>query len=385
MKLLEFNQILDGIVNLNRQIAGQEAGGASANDLRDQRDLLADNLSNFVNISVSENDTGLYQINSGGITLVNGVDRLHFEMSNPVSSDVYGVDYGVNDYTIKIVESNLAFFPQNGEFKAHFDSIDEDKKYIDDLANMSNYMLTTLNAQHKQGYDLNGSMGQNFFGVSDEVYSFGYDSVEMYNYMTVTSKDGAVTQMTGIKIINALEVNSIFDQTGGTAYVAAATSKNDDGTADMEWGSRTRDGSNAVYVSELFNIEPATIIETGRANRLSLELYTLKDKYGNEVLDSAGNPTYINALGTLSINSYYVSSMSQLGVNSNYNDTKIDEQDATLTQISDWRSSTSGVDWNEELTNMIKFQKGYSSCARCLTAMDECLDRLVNNTGVVGR
>ena len=56
-----------------------------------------------------------------------------------------------------------------------------------------------------------------------------------------------------------------------------------------------------------------------------------------------------------------------------------------MTQIEAWRTSVSGVNWNEELSNMIKFQQGYSACARCMTTMDEMLDRLVNNTGLVGR
>ena len=56
-----------------------------------------------------------------------------------------------------------------------------------------------------------------------------------------------------------------------------------------------------------------------------------------------------------------------------------------MTQITNWRSSTSGVNWNEELTNMIKFQQGYSACSRCLTTMDSMLDKLINSTGEVGR
>lgn len=43
------------------------------------------------------------------------------------------------------------------------------------------------------------------------------------------------------------------------------------------------------------------------------------------------------------------------------------------------------MDWNEELTNMIKFQQGYGACSRCLTTMDEMLDKLINSTGMVGR
>ena len=79
------------------------------------------------------------------------------------------------------------------------------------------------------------------------------------------------------------------------------------------------------------------------------------------------------------------SAMSQLGTDANSTDTKESAQEDLITQIVNWRSSTSGVDWNEELTNMIKFQKGYSACSRCLTTMDEMLDRLINSTGTVGR
>ena len=56
-----------------------------------------------------------------------------------------------------------------------------------------------------------------------------------------------------------------------------------------------------------------------------------------------------------------------------------------MNQIQNWRDSTAGVDWNEELANMIKYQRGFGACSRCLSAMDECLERLVNSTGVVGR
>ena len=56
-----------------------------------------------------------------------------------------------------------------------------------------------------------------------------------------------------------------------------------------------------------------------------------------------------------------------------------------LVQVEEWRQSVSAVNWNEELTNMIMFQQGYSACSRCLTTMDEMLDRLINSTGTVGR
>ena len=90
-------------------------------------------------------------------------------------------------------------------------------------------------------------------------------------------------------------------------------------------------------------------------------------------------------MSTLSVNSYYQKAMSTLGIDAYSTDVNYEGMQAVMTQVTNWRDSTGGVDWNEELTNMIKFQKGFASCSRCLNAMDECLDRLVNSTGVVGR
>jgi flagellar hook-associated protein 1 FlgK len=39
---------------------------------------------------------------------------------------------------------------------------------------------------------------------------------------------------------------------------------------------------------------------------------------------------------------------------------------------------------DEEMANMIRFQRGYQAAARALTTMDEMLNTLINSTGRVG-
>ena len=56
----------------------------------------------------------------------------------------------------------------------------------------------------------------------------------------------------------------------------------------------------------------------------------------------------------------------------------------TVTAINDQRQSVSGVSLDEEMTNLISFQRGYQASARTLTAMDEMLETLIEHTGVVG-
>ncbi|MBR7025067.1 MAG: flagellar hook-associated protein FlgK [Selenomonadaceae bacterium] len=469
-ELLQVDDILEEIVQFNKQIVAQEVTGATANDLRDRRDLLVDQLSNYMNVSFTENEFGAYQINSGGVTLVNGTGRSHLLMSDGVSSSLYGIDYGVTDYNIKIKESNIVFTPQNGILKARLDSIAEDKSYIDSLADMASFMLTAFNDQHKQGWDMNGDykfvdedgndvtssttesdltavefmkadgtyltateadsvtltegvymLGTeevikitggavyrnsadeiikkvpdtiNFFGKESITYEYRYDAEYDRNYLYKYDPDEVDSKnlLSGVQIIAALEVNAKLSEIHGDRYIAAATSKQYVETStgqgfweDMEWGSRTGDGTNAVYLSELFNISQKTIIEDNKANALVSKSMVIRDLDGNKILDSNGDEQYSTAMTTLSLNSYYQKSMSTLGIDAYSTDVNYEAMQTIMTQVENWRDSMGGVDWNEELTNMIKYQKGFTACSRCLNAMDECLDRLVNSTGVVGR
>jgi flagellar hook-associated protein 1 FlgK len=52
--------------------------------------------------------------------------------------------------------------------------------------------------------------------------------------------------------------------------------------------------------------------------------------------------------------------------------------------IQDRRQSTAGVSLDEEMTNLIRFQRGYQAAARAMTTTDEMLDVLINRTGRVG-
>ena len=55
-----------------------------------------------------------------------------------------------------------------------------------------------------------------------------------------------------------------------------------------------------------------------------------------------------------------------------------------LDSLTAQRLSTSGVSLDEEMTNMMRFQRGYQAAARALNAMDDNLDLLINRTGRVG-
>jgi flagellar hook-associated protein 1 FlgK len=48
------------------------------------------------------------------------------------------------------------------------------------------------------------------------------------------------------------------------------------------------------------------------------------------------------------------------------------------------RQSVSGVSMDEEMSNLVRFQRAYQASARAMSTMDEMLDVLINRTGRVG-
>lgn len=435
LSVVKMNRLMGQVVELNKNIAGIEATGAHANDLRDQRDLIVDQLTSMTDITVYESANGMYTLVSNGTTLVNGITKVDLEMSAPKNNTTYSL----SDYDIMIKQTGTVYTPGSGELKAQFEAVAEDKGYIDQVANMAAFMFTTMNDQHKAGYGIDGSKdkpfgnanakdnattGLNFYGESDKAFQWDAKTGKLAMYDVNT---GDKEELSGMQILEILTVNSELTATDGhkklatrsgerddagnllfktatgtttkistTTQAEAKTDKNGDvlymaldgGTTtnvklakkdangdplflhkDVEIDDHgkplavdvngTADGSNAVWVAALFNCE--------------------RDKTSPEV-----NGTD-RLIGNGSLYSYYNTSMTTMGSDASNMNGRVKFQSGVMDQVENLRSSTNGVNWDEELSNMITFQQGYSACSRCLSAMDECLDKLINGTGTVGR
>lgn len=435
LSVVKMNRLMGQVVELNKNIAGIEATGAHANDLRDQRDLIVDQLTSMTDITVYESANGMYTLVSNGTTLVNGITKVDLEMSAPKNNTTYSL----SDYDIMIKQTGTVYTPGNGELKAQFEAVAEDKGYIDQVANMAAFMFTTLNDQHKAGYGIDGSKDKpfgnanpkdnattnlNFYGESDKAFQWDAKTGKLAVYDVNT---GAKEELSGMQILEILTVNSELTATDGHKKLATRSGERDDAgnllyqtatgttttisTTDaikaksdaagrplymsVNGGTTTNanlakqdangnilyllkdvkvdaqdnplaadvngtgDGSNAVWVAALFNCE--------------------RDKTSPEV-----NGTD-RLIGNGSLYSYYNTSMTTMGSDASNMNGRVKFQSGVMDQVENLRSSTNGVNWDEELSNMITFQQGYSACSRCLSAMDECLDKLINGTGTVGR
>lgn len=398
LSVVKMNRLMGQVVELNKNIAGIEATGAHANDLRDQRDLIVDQLTSMTDITVYESANGMYTLVSNGTTLVNGITKVDLEMSAPKNNTTYSL----SDYDIMIKQTGTVYTPGNGELKAQFEAVAEDKGYIDQVANMAAFMFTTMNDQHKAGYGIDGSKdkpfdnanakdnattGLNFYGESNKIFEWDAQNgkLDVYNKKADGTKDNASKEsLSGMQILEILTVNSELTATDGHKKLATRSGERDkDGkllyqtaaggtTTDVTQAKKdangnpvpvdvngTGDGSNAVWVAALFNCE--------------------RDKTSPEV-----NGTD-RLIGNGSLYSYYNTSMTTMGSDASNMNGRVKFQSGVMDQVENLRSSTNGVNWDEELSNMITFQQGYSACSRCLSAMDECLDKLINGTGTVGR
>lgn len=398
LSVVKMNRLMGQVVELNKNIAGIEATGAHANDLRDQRDLIVDQLTSMTDITVYESANGMYTLVSNGTTLVNGITKVDLEMSAPKNNTTYSL----SDYDIMIKQTGTVYTPGNGELKAQFEAVAEDKGYIDQVANMAAFMFTTMNDQHKAGYGIDGSKdkpfgnanpkdnattGLNFYGETDKIFEWDAKNgkLDVYNKKKDGTKDNASKEsLSGMQILEIFTVNSELTATDGHKKLATRSGERDtDGkllyqtaaggtTTDVTQAKKdakgnplpvdvngTGDGSNAVWIAALFNCE--------------------RDKTSPEV-----NGTD-RLIGNGSLYSYYNTSMTTMGSDASNMNGRVKFQSGVMDQVENLRSSTNGVNWDEELSNMITFQQGYSACSRCLSAMDECLDKLINGTGTVGR
>lgn len=75
----------------------------------------------------------------------------------------------------------------------------------------------------------------------------------------------------------------------------------------------------------------------------------------------------------------------QLGASAATTDQMSRVMGGNLAGIDDQRSSLTGVNLDEELSDLMRYQRAYEASARVMNVADAMLDQLINRTGLVGR
>lgn len=111
-------------------------------------------------------------------------------------------------------------------------------------------------------------------------------------------------------------------------------------------------------------------------NQVALDIASLGQGFSQEVLDTyfdGNNPLS----GAFSIGDYYGSIIAGLGADVQQAERMAEGQSVLVNHMANQRESYSGVSLDEEMTNLIRFQKTYSAAARLVTILDSMFDRII--------
>ncbi len=127
--------------------------------------------------------------------------------------------------------------------------------------------------------------------------------------------------------------------------IATASGKDTNGTGDIDQGAGLKDGRNALAIAQAL-------------------------RHRNTMVGTYNNPEeFYNAL------------IGKLGVDSRAAKDKLESHDLIMANLEAMRQSYMGVNLDEEMSNMVKFQHAYNASARVIQVMNEMLDQLINRLG----
>lgn len=310
-KIVELNATMVKIRELNKSIVKVEATGQNANDYRDSRDLLLDELSGMVNIQCEELSDGSVNVYIGGKLAVSTTTCSEISVVKTADPEFDG------QLVNKLIWSDLGTDVDliSGEIQGLLevrDTIIPD--YLNQLDNFANTLAREINALHTTGYDLNGNQGKDYFVSANANVNVG--GKHYAKFMTVNSDICA-----DVSKIAASSSQIVVDADGNT-------------------------------VSEANN------------------------KIAKKMAEVSETKYNIGTLNT-TITDYYQSSMAQLGSASLKVSDVLENKLVLINGISDIRDSVSEVNDDDEMINMLKYQRTYSSAARIVTALDEMLQTIL--------
>ncbi len=370
----QINQYLDQINELNEKIAASPG----SLDAKDQRENLVKQLNDIVQITYFEDNAGRYSILVGGMPLVDGGKVYH--MSVGLDSN-QKMQFRVETASGSIDATELI---KGGKLKAEIDLRDNViPEYMNKL-NMFVFDLTeALNAQHRQGYGVDGSTGNNFFAkLYDLTLTAGsYDDVSFkINSMNKNTYDEYRIQFNGTNW-------TVTDNTTGSSITPTVTSWTE-GTDtyyklsfnDME--ITLKNPSNNLDFT--FQIKPNTAFYFDVAIKDTVKIAAAKsDPTGsnsgpmdNENARAIYGLLDAQIIGNAKPIDFYRSIVSEIGVYSSSAQTQKKFQDALVQEMEKRRQNLSGVSLDEEAVNLVKYQKMYEASARVIRVADEILSTL---------
>ncbi len=433
----EVNKIAEEIANINKDINRVESTYQShANDLRDQRDSLELRLSKLIDATVfkgkihtdnsidrSLTDQGKdYNINIAGLNIVDGAS-FHPLVADDNANEskinaLYFIDHNGKkvDITSKIKSGKIGAIVDlrgDGVDAKGNPTNSKIQEYIDNLDSLAQGMIQGVNSLYAQS-PAKQMVSDTMEGLSNNSNVLSNEQIKEGSFDVVVYNDAGEAVAT--RAIN-IDIHTKFDDGTENSIVSQFNKNSDDngdndGTNDVDdyftasFGTNTlsltpkQEGYTIAIVDNNTNFAGATgmhrFLEGDDASSIALESTLRGDPSkiqsykspidgNNELANDMvslqyKNLSFTNPNGTTTTNTidgFYRGTSAKIAsdaasATSNYEASKV-----LHATVQEQANSVSGVDMDEELVNLMKYQTAYQASAKVITTIDRMVDTLL--------
>ena len=443
-KVDEINSIAEQISTLNKQINTIEVNHLRANELRDKRNLLIDQLSKIVDVEVRETPiyttpggtekSGIYTYEvsiAGGQILVQGYEYntlecvarsaeekvnqsdadglFEIKWSNSMDFNLYGLNLGGElKGLIEVRDGNNEeyFHGTTKSVKPNSDGTYEvtievpNKEYLTDMNKCtlpSSGQLTLVNTKYKySGFEFDGTATYTFTiepeaGQADPTIFEGKESRvgTKVDYQGIPYYQEQMNEWVRIfaKAMNDIEKTAV-DEEGKQAEVLF-TAKDKVSGEEIKFVANLADNKYSSSDSDYYRLTAGNVSVNNEMVKDASKFGTTVDiKKGGDAQDVTellltvqDDKNKVNFRGC-SAKEFLQCITSDIALSANNAKTFTENYTNINKSVSQTRLSISGVDNDEEALHLVKFQEAYNLSAKVMQIMTEIYDRLILQTGV---
>ncbi|MCE7522656.1 flagellar hook-associated protein FlgK [Alloalcanivorax xenomutans] len=381
-EITQINNTAEQIANLNREIALAKAKqGEAPNALLNQRDQLVAELSERIDVKLSVQESGTYNLSIGnGQPLVAGTRSFELEAVES-KTDPSRLVVGYHDSAGNLVElksKNIEGGSLGGLLNFREETLD---KTQNELGRLAVSLAQAFNEQHRDGVDLNGDAGGDLFAIgSPRLYShadntgtatlsvaFGDAEGLTTSDYTVTVVDPATGEFAITRNDNGETVNATLDANNQLSFGGVVVTIDDPAQLAANDRFEVQPTRYAAGGMEMLIRDTAEIAAGSAAGSGNNENALALQELQNQSLVS-GNATFSQA---------YASLVGDVGNRTNIVKVNLAAQQGLQEQLSAVQQSVSGVDLNEEAANLIRFQQYFQANAKVIEVGSTVLDSIL--------
>ncbi|MBI3600770.1 MAG: flagellar hook-associated protein FlgK [Nitrospinae bacterium] len=389
----EINQFTGQVAELNKTIHESEVTGENANDLRDKRELIIKKLAERIDVNYYEDSTNKQAIvyTAKGRPIVTGQYAFQLQaVQNAENAALHDVKWKNVDGTLTDLSSDLTGGNLAGLIEARDSNV---QQYLKKLDILSASIVKEVNKKHVTGYGLDKSTGVNFFNVlsvttkagasntgsatvssgslsnpqvaATDNYEVRFTSSSSYSIYNATQRasSGTFTFSSGSAI-------TFFQQKGITVSVSGSASSGDRFVISASENSAGTMAVNSTVEANTKKIAAAKSEASGDGDN-ALSIGSLQSSL---IIGGSGGA----ASGTYTFNDYYNAVVGTVGLDTSTAKDNVKQREAVKLQLENRRENISGVSLDQEMTDLIKFQRAYGAAAKLIGVVDELLTTLLS-------